>query len=152
MLWKISVTRSIAANHARSQASCHPRGPPLAAQLQRVPESVPTAADASVGCTRSVALVSRGGSIDWLCWPRFDSPSIFGRLLDVDKGGFFAIHPAVDHHGRRRYLDETNVIETTFTTSSGTARLLDLMPVMTEAEKRATLSPFRQLLRRIEVV
>jgi GH15 family glucan-1,4-alpha-glucosidase len=117
-----------------------------------VPEPVPIADYAAIGCTRSVALVSRGGSIDWLCWPRFDSPSIFGRLLDIDKGGFFAIHPAIEHEATRQYLDRTNVIETTFTTTSGTAKLLDLMPVMTEDEKRTTLSPFRQLLRRIEVV
>ena len=115
-------------------------------------EPVPIADYAAIGCTRSVALVSRGGSIDWLCWPRFDSPSIFGRLLDVDKGGFFAIHPGIEHDAQRRYLDATNIIETTFTSSSGTARLLDLMPVMTEEEKRVTLSPFRQLLRRIEVI
>jgi GH15 family glucan-1,4-alpha-glucosidase len=117
-----------------------------------VPEPVPIAGYAAIGCTRSVALVSRGGSIDWLCWPRFDSPSIFGRLLDIDKGGFFAIHPAIDHEANRRYLDDTNVIETTFTTKSGTARMLDLMPVMTEDEKRVTLNPFRQLLRSIEVI
>jgi len=117
-----------------------------------VPDSIPIADYAAIGCTRSVALVSRGGSIDWLCWPRFDSPSIFGRLLDIDKGGFFAIHPSAEHHATRRYLDGTNVIETTFTTKSGTAKLLDLMPVMTEEQKRKTLSPFRQLLRRIEVI
>src|SRR5947209_8431119 len=149
MLWKISVTRSIAANHARSRAPCHPR---LRHNCSAVAEPVPIADYAAIGCTRSVALVSRGGSIDWLCWPRFDSPSIFGRLLDVDKGGFFAVHPAIEHDAKRRYLDGTNVIETTFTSSSGTARLLDLMPVMTEEEKRTTLSPFRQLLRRIEVI
>jgi GH15 family glucan-1,4-alpha-glucosidase len=117
-----------------------------------VPEPVPIADYAAIGCTRSVALVARGGSIDWLCWPRFDSPSIFGRLLDLDKGGFFAIYPAIEHEATRQYLDATNVIETTFTTASGTARLLDLMPVMTEDEKRSTMSPFRQLLRRIEVI
>ena len=117
-----------------------------------MPDSIPIADYAAIGCTRSVALVSRGGSIDWLCWPRFDSPSIFGRLLDIDKGGFFAIHPSAEHHATRRYLDGTNVIETTFTTKSGTAKLLDLMPVMTEEQKRKTLSPFRQLLRRIEVI
>src|SRR3954453_9463723 len=99
-----------------------------------------------------MALVSRGGSIDWLCWPRFDSPSIFGRLLDVEKGGCFAIHPAIEHESRRQYLESTNVIETTFTTTSGTAKLLDLMPVMKEEEKRGTLTPFRQLLRRVEVI
>lgn len=112
----------------------------------------PIADYAAIGCTRSVALISRGGSIDWLCWPRFESPSIFGRLLDAEKGGFFAIHPANEHEARRTYLDGTNVIETTFTTSSGTARLLDLMPVVTEEEKKTRLSPFRQLLRRIEIV
>src|SRR5438874_13277080 len=107
---------------------------------------------AIIGDCRSAALVSRGGSIDWLCWPRFDSPSVFGRLLDADKGGFFAIQPGVEHRAQRRYLEETNIIETTFTTDSGTALLLDLMPVMPEEEKRTTLSPFRQLLRRIEVI
>jgi len=117
-----------------------------------MPEFVPIGDYAAIGCTRSVALISRGGSIDWLCWPRFESPSIFGRLLDVEKGGFFSIRPAIDHDARRTYLDGTNVIETTFTTASGTARLLDLMPVITEEEKKARLSPFRQLLRRIEIV
>jgi GH15 family glucan-1,4-alpha-glucosidase len=115
-------------------------------------ESVPIADYAVIGCTRSVALISRGGSIDWLCWPRFDSASIFGRLLDLEKGGFFAIHPAEAHEARRCYIDGTNVIETTFTTTSGTARLLDLMPVVTEEEKKTRLSPFRQLLRRIEII
>lgn len=112
----------------------------------------PIADYAAIGCTRSVALISRGGSIDWLCWPRFDSPSIFGRILDAGKGGFFAIRPSVAHEAQRRYLEGTNVIETTFTTESGVARMLDLMPVMTEEEKRARLTPFRQLLRRIEVI
>jgi GH15 family glucan-1,4-alpha-glucosidase len=115
-------------------------------------ESVPIADYAVIGCTRSVALISRGGSIDWLCWPRFDSASIFGRLLDLEKGGFFAIHPAEAHDARRCYIEGTNVIETTFTTTSGTARLLDLMPVVTEEEKKTRLSPFRQLLRRIEII
>jgi len=116
-------------------------------------ERYPTIADyAAIGCTRSVALISRGGSIDWLCWPRFDSASIFGRILDAEKGGFFAIRPAVAHEARRCYLEGTNVIETTFTTESGVARMFDLMPVMTEEEKRKRLSPFRQLLRRVEVV
>jgi Glucoamylase and related glycosyl hydrolases len=113
---------------------------------------LPIADYAIVGCTRSVALISRGGSIDWLCWPRFDSESIFGRILDAEKGGFFAIRPAIACIASRHYLDRTNVIETTFTTESGVARLLDLMPVMTEEEKGKRLTPFRQLLRRVEVV
>src|SRR3954453_18667672 len=99
-----------------------------------------------------MALVSRGGSIDWHCGQRFDAPSTFGRLLDIEKGRGFAIHPAIEHDAQRCYLDGTNIIETTFTTKSGTAKLLDLMPVMAEEEKRSTLTPFRQLLRRIEAI
>jgi len=117
-----------------------------------MPAYDPIADYALIGCTRSAALISRSGSIDWLCWPRFDSESVFGRILDAEKGGFFAIRPAVAHEATRRYLDGTNVIETTFTTEGGVAKLLDLMPVFTEEEKRSQLSPFRQLLRRIEVI
>lgn len=117
-----------------------------------MPPYPPIAGYAAIGCTRSVALISRGGSIDWLCWPRFDSASVFGRILDAEKGGFFAIRPTVEHEAQRRYLEGTNVIETTFTTGTGVARLLDLMPVFTEEEKQKRLSPFRQLLRRIEII
>jgi GH15 family glucan-1,4-alpha-glucosidase len=117
-----------------------------------MPPYPPIADYAAIGCTRSVALISRDGSIDWLCWPRFDSASVFGRILDAEKGGFFAVRPSVEHEATRRYLEGTNVIETTFTTETGVARLLDLMPVFTEEEKQKRLSPFRQLLRRIEVI
>src|SRR5258706_5320225 len=117
-----------------------------------MPPYPPIADYAAIGCTRSVALISRAGSIDWLCWPRFDSASVFGRILDAEKGGFFAIRPSIEHEAKRCYLDGTNVIETTFTTETGVARMLDLMPVFTEEEKQKSLSPFRQLLRRIEVI
>ena len=117
-----------------------------------MPPYPPIADYAAIGCTRSVALISRGGSIDWLCWPRFDSASVFGRILDMEKGGFFAIRPSIEHEAKRRYIDGTNVIETTFTTETGVARMLDLMPVFTEEEKQKNLSPFRQLLRRVEII
>jgi GH15 family glucan-1,4-alpha-glucosidase len=107
---------------------------------------------AVIGDTRSIALISRRGSIDWLCWPRFDAPSIFARLLDVDKGGHFSIAPSVPFTATRRYIDDTNVLETTFTCDGGEATLIDLMPVMTEEEKTRRLTPFRQILRRVECV
>ena len=105
---------------------------------------------AIIGDTRSVALISRNGSIVWLCWPRFDSRSIFARLLDLDRGGHFFIRPDEPCRVTRRY--DGNVLITTFTTDNGIAQLTDLMPVMREEEKRRQLTPFRQLLRRIECI
>jgi alpha,alpha-trehalase len=76
----------------------------------------------------SAALVSRDGSVDWLCFPRFDGPSVFCRLLDP-AGGSFSIRPAGDFRASRRYVDQTMVLETTFTTASGTATLTDALAV-----------------------
>jgi GH15 family glucan-1,4-alpha-glucosidase len=75
---------------------------------------------------RSAALVSRGGSVDWLCAPRFDSPSIFGRLLDAG-AGHWSVRPLAQATVSRRYLPETMSLETTFRTSTGTVRLIDAM-------------------------
>jgi alpha,alpha-trehalase len=77
---------------------------------------------------RSAALVSRSGSVDWLCFPRFDGPSVFCRLLDP-AGGHFEIRPVGDFRASRRYLDQTMVLETTFTTANGTAVLTDAMAI-----------------------
>ena len=116
-------------------------------------ETQPPIADyAVIGCTRSAALISRAGSIDWLAWPRFDAPSVFARILDWQRGGFFSVAPAVPFRATRRYVDNTNVLETTFETDGGTAKLIDLMPVMSEEAKQRRLTPFRQILRRIECV
>ena len=82
-----------------------------------------------IGDMHTCALVSRAGSIDWCCFPRFDGESVFGRLLDWNKGGYFQIAPKGVRDTQRRYLPETNVLETTFTTDSGQAVLVDFMPV-----------------------
>jgi alpha,alpha-trehalase len=74
----------------------------------------------------SAALVDRGGSIDWLCLPRYDSDALFARLLDPD-AGHWSIRPAAGFAAERRYLPGTLVIETTFTTDAGTVRLLDAL-------------------------
>jgi GH15 family glucan-1,4-alpha-glucosidase len=76
-------------------------------------------------CT-TAALVSRDGSIDWLCVPRFDSPSLFAGLLDPD-AGHWSIRPTGAFAAERRYLPGTLVVETTFITESGTARLVDAL-------------------------
>lgn len=74
----------------------------------------------------TAALVSRHGSVDWLCFPRFDGPSVFGRLLD-DSAGHWSIRPTGEFKSSRRYRDRTLVLETTFRTSEGRAVLVDVL-------------------------
>src|SRR6266702_2878692 len=89
-------------------------------------DSLPIGDYALLSDCRSAALVSRDGSVDWLCFPRFDAPSVFCRLLDP-AGGRFAIRPAGEFRASRRYVDQTMVLETTFTTAGGTAVLTDAL-------------------------
>jgi alpha,alpha-trehalase len=91
-------------------------------------DSSPIGDYAVVSDCRSAALVSRFGSIDWLCLPRFDSPAVFARILDPG-GGYFAIRPAGEFQARRAYVDQTMVLETTFVSASGTAVLTDAMAI-----------------------
>src|SRR3954451_23359498 len=84
-------------------------------------------ADHALLCDRhSSALVDRAGSVEWLSFPRFDSPSVFGRLLGPD-AGHWQIAPPGGPGSVRRYLDRTLVLETTFTTSTGVLVLTDLL-------------------------
>ena len=91
-------------------------------------DSLPIGDYALLSDCRSAALVSRAGSVDWLCFPRFDAPSVFCRLLDP-AGGRFAIRPAGDFRASRAYLDQTMVLETTFRAEAGTAVLTDALAV-----------------------
>ncbi len=112
--------------------------------------SPPIADYALIGDCRSAALVSRDGSLDWLCWPRFDSPALFAALLDAEHGGRFQIRPTGEYRVERRYLPDTNVLETVFQTSDGAVALRDLMPVASEEEKRTGLLPEHEVLREVE--
>jgi alpha,alpha-trehalase len=88
--------------------------------------TTPIADYAIISDCHSAALVSRTGSIDWLCLPRFDSPSVFGRLL-ADDAGHWSIAPVAEARTTRRYLDDSLVLETTFVTDGGSVRLIDAM-------------------------
>lgn len=78
---------------------------------------------------RSAALVGTNGSIDWFCFPHFDSPSIFAALLDDDRGGRFQIRPAgSDYHTKQFYWPDTNILVTRFHCEDGIFDISDLRP------------------------
>lgn len=104
---------------------------------------------AIIGDCRTAALVSRAGSIDWYCVPRFDRPSVFGALLDPEAGRF-SIAPAGDAESSRRYLPDTNVLETVFRCEGGTLRLTDALTVPRHPEDSRGLYPDHEVLRRVE--
>ncbi len=101
---------------------------------------------ALIGDCHGSALVSRDGAIDWACLARFDEAAIFCRLLDAEKGGTFAIVPRDPSSVSRRYLPDTNVLETSFVTKTGVARLLDCFTM----RQGGRTHPYRQLLRVVE--
>ncbi len=91
---------------------------------------------AVVGDTGTAALIGRDGSVDWLCLPRFDSPACFAALLGDEQNGRWLIGPAGEAETSRRYVGHTAVLETTYTTDTGTVRVLDVMPI---GDRRADL-------------
>jgi len=111
----------------------------------------PSIADyAIIGDCRSAALVSRFGSIDWLCWPRFDSGSWFSALLDEDKGGRWRISPAQPFESHRRYRENSNVLETSFETATGAIRIHDAMSVASDDEPSGLQLPEHEIVRLVE--
>ncbi|HKQ14121.1 MAG TPA: glycoside hydrolase family 15 protein [Steroidobacteraceae bacterium] len=128
------------------------RAPDLASEssspLPIAEPSYPPIADyAAIGDGRTVALVSRAGAIEWLCLPHFSAPSVFAAMLDRSSGGVFAIAPELPHTSTRRYVDATNVLETTYRTATGSVRITDFMPMPANARR---LEPMREVLRLVE--
>jgi len=105
---------------------------------------------AAIGDCRSVGLVSRQGSLDWLCWPRMDSGSIFAAIVDRFRGGHWSITPQGDFRSEQHYIPGSNVLQTLFASSGGRATLTDLMPVCGEDFKQTAVVPDRHLLRELQ--
>jgi GH15 family glucan-1,4-alpha-glucosidase len=105
---------------------------------------------ALIGDCRTAALVSKAGSLDWLCLPRFDSPAVFSALLDWKGGGRFFVRPRGAFSVSRRYVGRTNLLETTFRTDRGVLLLTDSMSVADMDVRRRELRVEHEVLRRVE--
>jgi GH15 family glucan-1,4-alpha-glucosidase len=105
--------------------------------------SLPIEDYAAIGDGHTAALIGRDGSLDWLCLPQFDSPACFAALVGGPENGHWRIGPEGEWTARRRYLDDTAVLETTYRTDGGELRVTDLMPT---GERRA------DVVRRVEGV
>lgn len=115
------------------------------------PTTYPAISDyAVIGDCRIAALISRDGAVEWLCLPHFSGESVFATILDRHKGGHFSIRPSQPYRVSRRYINNSNVLETTFVTDSGKVRLTDCIPILVESQFSNKLQPQRELLRRIE--
>ena len=104
-----------------------------------------------IGDTHSVALVGTDGSIDWLCFPHFDSPSVFAAILDDEQGGRFRIAPAGeagDVTRKQMYWPDTNVLVTRFLSPDGVGEVTDYMPMGTSEDGHG----YHRLIRRVKVV
>lgn len=99
-----------------------------------------------IGDLHTAALVGTDGTIDWLCMPAFDSPSVFCSILDDEKGGYFSLHPVDYLHSQQLYLPDTNVLLTRFLASDGMAEVLDFMPILEDKRER------HRLVRNVRVI
>jgi len=110
---------------------------------------LPIAEHGMVGDLHTIALVGTNGTIDWYCCPAFDSPSVFGAILDKERGGFYALRPDTDDwDAKQLYFPETNVLITRFFTEDGVGEVQDYMPI-----DHAEIAAHRhRLIRRVVVV
>src|SRR5215470_3748340 len=114
-----------------------------------LPGYLPIAEHGIIGDLHTVALVGTDGSIDWYCCPSFDSPSVFGAILDRERGGYYRIAPAVNGwQAKQLYLPDTNVLITRFLTKEGVGEVQDFMPI----QRIRTATHRHRLIRRVLAV
>src|ERR1700710_1300700 len=102
-----------------------------------------------IGDLQTAALIATDGSVDWFCCPRFDSPSVFGSLLDAEKGGYLRISPATAvHTTQQMYFPDTAILITRFLTEDGVGEVVDFMPVT----QGTTATDKHQLVRMVRCV
>jgi GH15 family glucan-1,4-alpha-glucosidase len=117
------------------------------------PQQYPPIGDyAAIGNCRTLALVSRAGSIDWLCLPHFSGPSVFAAMLDAERGGRFAVIPRDVQDVHRMYVHDTNVLCTTYHCSRGVLRLTDFLTAHAGLEATHRLEAQHELVRIVECI
>jgi GH15 family glucan-1,4-alpha-glucosidase len=116
-------------------------------RVRRLDGYLPIEDYAAIGDGRALALVGSDGSIDWMCLPELDSPSVFAAVLDPVSGGSFSLAPAIPFEVRRQYVPDTNVLETEYLTDQGRVRVHDALTI-----DNAQNAPWRELVRRVEGV
>lgn len=107
---------------------------------------------ALIGNMRTAALISIDGSVESYCVPHFDSPSVFARILDKDKGGHFSVKPKIKHSSKQAYLPSSNVLATKFLSEEGVAQVTDFLPRQTGTGVSANKPLLFWLVRRVEVI
>jgi len=112
---------------------------------RRVDGYAPIRDYAVIGNKRTAALVALDGSIDWMCLPGFDSGAVFGALLDARSGGRYMLAPECPYSAQRRYVEHTNVLETTYSTADGTVRVTEALNL-----REIGPLPWNELVRRVE--
>lgn len=120
---------------------------------QKTQDYLPISAYGIIGNCRSCCLVSFEGSIDWGCFPDFDSPAYFLKILDNEKGGFFKISPVGFYQSNQKYKSKTNILKTYSFNHTGSVSLTDFMPISKEEEGANQIPEFgRKIVRLVKAV